>query len=274
MLKQRLITAAILVPLVVAAILYLPTNILNWLLALVVAAAAWEWLTIIKVTDLTRRLLWILGIVVLTSLNKTVLPNELFLLLAVIVWLSAAVIILKFGHTGLPANLTSLFKQQSFGIATTVILLSLFWVSSLILHQSAMGPQLLLYVLISVWLADTGGYFAGKKYGKTKLASVVSPNKSWEGVWGALVLTSIWALLAYAFGIADSISLVAWLVLTLLTVAISIVGDLFESLFKRSYQVKDSGNLLPGHGGVLDRIDSLLSAVPVFVAGLSLLGAI
>jgi phosphatidate cytidylyltransferase len=127
---------------------------------------------------------------------------------------------------------------------------------------------------VSVWLADTGGYFAGKRWGKTPLAKAVSPNKTWQGVWGALTLTGAWALLAYALGINGDLSLLSWLLLTLFTVMISIIGDLFESLFKRSYNVKDSGNLLPGHGGILDRIDSLIAAVPVFVAGLVLLGGI
>ena len=132
----------------------------------------------------------------------------------------------------------------------------------------------LLYVMVSVWLADTGGYFAGKKWGKDKLAKVISPNKTWQGVYGALALTSIWAVLAYLLNINGSLSLLAWLGLTLVTVLISIVGDLFESLFKRAHQVKDSGNLLPGHGGILDRIDSLIAAVPIFVAGLAVLGAL
>lgn len=274
MLKQRLMTAAVLVPLVVLAILYLSTQTLNWLLALVVAAAAWEWLSIIKVNDVTRRMLWILGIFVLTSLNNTVISTGFFSVVAVIVWVIAAVLILRFGHTGLPKKVAALFKQQSFGIISATVLLSLFWVSSLTLHKLPLGPQQLLYVLVSVWLADTGGYFAGKKYGKTPLAKAVSPNKTWEGVLGALGLTSIWAVIAFLLGMSGSLGLIAWLVLTLVTVAFSIIGDLFESLFKRSYQVKDSGNLLPGHGGVLDRIDSLISAVPIFVAGLSILGTV
>lgn len=274
MLKQRLITAAILVPLVIMAILFLPTERLNWLLALVVGAAAWEWFAIIKITDPTRRLLWILGVVVLTSLLQKAGQTTLFLLPAVLIWSLATVLILRFGHSGLPNHLLSLFKNPIFGLASAVILLTLFWTSFTTLHQSDMGPELIIYVLVSVWLADTGGYFAGKRFGKTPLAKAVSPNKTWEGVWGALVLTGLWAFVAYIMGLNSTISLFNWLLLTLITVLLSIVGDLFESLFKRSYQVKDSGNLLPGHGGVLDRIDSLISALPIFVAGLVLLGQI
>ena len=153
-------------------------------------------------------------------------------------------------------------------------MLALFLLTSVQLHQSSdIGPQQLLYVIVLVWLADTGGYFAGKKWGKTPLAKAVSPNKTWEGVAGALVLGIVWAIVAYSFGFSGSLTIMTWLFLSIISLLISIVGDLFESLFKRSHQVKDSGNLLPGHGGVLDRIDSLISAVPVFTAGLYFLGA-
>ena len=113
-----------------------------------------------------------------------------------------------------------------------------------------------------------------KKWGKKALAKAVSPNKTWEGVWGALGLTTIWAIIAFEIGLGGRLSLQTWLLLTLSSVAMSIVGDLFESLFKRSHNIKDSGNLLPGHGGILDRIDSLIAAVPIFVAGLILTGGL
>ena len=274
MLKQRLITAAILIPLVVLGILMLQTQTLQWLVALVSALAAWEWFGIIGIHDMTRRLIWLSGLCLLATLSITDLPVWFVLSIAAILWLAAAVMILKYGHQGLPNQLASLFRHPGFGVASAVILLALFWATTIVLHQTALGPQQLLYVLVSVWLADTGGYFAGKKWGKTPLAKAVSPNKTWQGVWGALSLTGIWAIIAFAMGLGGSLSLLTWLLLTLFTVAISIVGDLFESLFKRSYNIKDSGNLLPGHGGILDRIDSLIAAVPIFVAGLFLTGGL
>jgi phosphatidate cytidylyltransferase len=127
--------------------------------------------------------------------------------------------------------------------------------------------------MITVWLADTGGYFAGKRYGKTKLAKAISPNKTWEGVLGAQVLALIWALIFFYLVGGQSLSLVVWLILTAFIVMISVVGDLLESVFKRCFDKKDSGQLLPGHGGMLDRVDSLLAAVPIFVASLVVLGA-
>lgn len=274
MLKQRLITAAILIPLVVFGILNLQTTTLQWFVALVSVLAAWEWFGIIGIQDTTKRLIWISGLSLLATVSLTYLSVGIISFVSIMLWLAAATIILKYGHQGLPQNLATLFKQTEFGIASAVIILALFWVATIVLHQTTIGPQQLLYVLVSVWLADTGGYFAGKKWGKTALAKAVSPNKTWQGVWGALALTSVWALIAFSMGISGSLSLFSWLMLTLFTVAISIIGDLFESLFKRSYNVKDSGNLLPGHGGILDRIDSLVAAVPIFVAGLVLLGGL
>ena len=273
MLKQRLITAAILIPLVALGILKLETSQLQWFIGLASVLAAWEWLSIIGIHDVTKRLIWVVGLLLAVALSAY-LPMMLILIIALLSWLAASVVILKYGHTGLPAMLADVFKQTHFGIACTLILLTLFWLSITILHLAPLGPEQLLYVLVSVWLADTGGYFAGKKWGRTPLAKSVSPNKTWQGVWGALALASVWAILAYMLGINGDLPLLIWLSLTLLTVMVSIVGDLFESLFKRSFNVKDSGNLLPGHGGILDRIDSLIEAIPIFVAGLMLTGTL
>ncbi len=274
MLKQRLITAAVLIPLVVLGILNLSSDVLNWFIALVVGLAAWEWLTLIGIADPIRRLLWVSGLFVLAQVFTESLPLGFVVFLAVLAWTVASVAIIQFRHTGLPRQLKTLFQSPVFGVATMIGLLALFWSTSISLHRNPLGPEQFLYVLVTVWLADTGGYFAGKKWGHSPLAKEVSPNKTWQGVYGALVLTSIWAVIAYMMGINGTLSFVAWLLLTVVTVAVSIVGDLFESLFKRSHQVKDSGNLLPGHGGVLDRIDSLIAAVPIFVTGLMLLGTI
>jgi phosphatidate cytidylyltransferase len=273
MLKQRLMTAAVLIPLVVLGILKLETHNLQWFVSIVALLAAWEWLSIIGIHDVAKRLKSLFGLVIALVISVYI-PMTLMMLIALVLWLVVTKIILQYGHKGLPNHLVTLFRKTRFGIACTVVLLTLFWLSVMTLHQTPKGPEQLLYVLISVWLADTGGYFAGKKWGKTPLAKAVSPNKTWQGVWGALALTSLWAIIAFSLGIAGNLSLFTWLLLTLFTVMLSIIGDLFESLFKRSYNVKDSGNLLPGHGGVLDRIDSLIAAVPVFVAGLILTGTL
>ncbi|MBL1320829.1 MAG: phosphatidate cytidylyltransferase [Methylophaga sp.] len=270
MLKQRLLTAAVLIPLVVFSLLYLPTSIVQWLLAGVVVLAAWEWFAIIGFKQRPERLFSFASLALITVLTAIVIS---FLLLSTILWSIILVLVVRYAHSALPANIEKVIMQPVSAVILASLVLALFWHSAVLLHSTPLGAQQLLYIMVLVWLADTGGYFAGKRWGKTKLAKAISPNKTWEGVAGAVVLGLIWAVIAYAINLSGSLGLISWLVLSLVALLISIVGDLFESLFKRAHNIKDSGNLLPGHGGILDRIDSLLAAVPVFTAGIFWLGA-
>lgn len=274
MLKQRLWTAAILIPVVMLSILYLPTAILQWLIAITIVLAAIEWFGII---GLSSRLAMTTGIVtlIITISLMLLLPMNLLLIIPLIVWGIILLLVSKFAHRAMPTCLQSLLMKPYYALVIASFVLALFWHSAVILHHSSsLGPKQLLFVMVLVWLADTGGYFAGKRWGKTALAKAISPNKTWEGVAGALVLGTIWTMIAYFTGLSGEVNLLQWSILSLSALLISIVGDLFESLFKRCHNVKDSGNLLPGHGGMLDRIDSLIAAVPVFTSGLFLLGAI
>lgn len=146
------------------------------------------------------------------------------------------------------------------------------WLAIVALHgNGADGPRTVLFLLVLVWVADSGAYLAGRRWGRRKLAPGLSPGKTWEGVLGAgvgaLVLGAGWSLFyRYPFGLA-----LAFVTLCVSTVVVSVVGDLFESWMKRGCGVKDSGSIFPGHGGLLDRIDSLTAAAPWFVGGLSLL---
>jgi phosphatidate cytidylyltransferase len=146
-----------------------------------------------------------------------------------------------------------------------VILVAL-WVALMGLRGD-FGPGYVLFLLLLIWVADIGAYFAGRHWGQRKLAPVISPGKTWEGVWGATAAALAFALLGAAvLGIGTRWP---WFVaICMVTVGFSIIGDLFESMIKRQRGVKDSGSLLPGHGGVLDRIDSLTAAAPVFLLGL------
>ena len=275
MLKQRLITAAILIPLVILAILKLPTNILQWCIAGVTLLAAWEWFAIVGIHSVLQRSISFISLITLAALATNYLNPDVLILIGVVVWLLATLLVFRFAHIALPTSVARIVADKYFGFIVAIMVLVPFWISAISLHQfSSLGPQQLLYVMVTVWLADTGGYFAGKRWGKHALAKVISPNKTWQGVYGALALVAVWAVIAYLLGINGQLSLITWLMLTVITALFSIVGDLFESLFKRSHQVKDSGNLLPGHGGILDRIDSLLAAVPIFVAGLMMLGTV
>jgi len=273
MLKQRLITAAVLIPLVVLSILYLSTSTMQWLLAIVAGLAAWEWFSIIGFSS-QRKMFFALLVLVFSAVLLSLLPITLLLTAGIVIWALILLLVSYFAHKNLSNTFQHIFKHAVLALIMAALVLALFWNSAVLLHASSeIGPQQLLYAMVLVWLADTGGYFAGKRWGSRKLASAISPNKTWEGVAGAVVLGSVWAVIGFYFELAGSLGVITWLLLSAATLLISIVGDLFESLFKRCYQVKDSGNLLPGHGGMLDRIDSLIAAVPVFTAGLYLLGA-
>lgn len=272
MLKQRLLTAAILIPLVVLSLLYLPTSIFKWFLAVVVVLAAWEWFSMIGFHDKYKMLL-AMAMLGITAIAGTFLSINTVVIVAIVVWGLILLFVSYYAHQVLPQAVQKLFLQPIIALMMATIVLSLFWLSAIQTHATSLGAQQLLYIMVLVWLADTGGYFAGKRWGKLQLAKAISPNKTWEGVAGALILGAAWAIIGYYWGVSGSLSLVSWLLLSAVSLLISIVGDLFESLFKRSYQIKDSGNLLPGHGGMLDRIDSLIAAVPVFMAGLFYLGA-
>ncbi|MBP6597750.1 MAG: phosphatidate cytidylyltransferase, partial [Arenimonas sp.] len=138
--------------------------------------------------------------------------------------------------------------------------------------EQPLGPRWTLFALALVWAADSGAYFAGSRFGRRKLAPSISPGKTWEGVLGGLAASMLLAVAVLPMlGLAWP-ALPALVLLTLVTAAISVAGDLFESLMKRQSGVKDSGALLPGHGGLMDRLDSLLAALPIFAVGKAWLG--
>jgi phosphatidate cytidylyltransferase len=273
MLKQRLWTAGILIPVVMLSILFLPTSILQWLIAVIIILAAIEWFSIIGYAGRLQMILAIVSLGIISGL-VWLWSRGTLMWMPIIVWGVILLIVTRYAHRSMPACIQAFLMKRFNALILASIVLALFGHGAVILHQSGdLGPQQLLFVMILVWLADTGGYFAGKRWGKTPLAKAISPNKTWEGVAGAIVLGGIWTLIGYEIGISGSISWPQWLLLSISVLLISIVGDLFESLFKRCHNIKDSGNLLPGHGGMLDRMDSLIAAVPVFTAGLFLLGA-
>jgi phosphatidate cytidylyltransferase len=177
-------------------------------------------------------------------------------------WVLAIALVLQF--PGSASRWSSSAAQFVIGL----IVLIPTWLAVVALHESGeQGPLLVMYLLSLIWVADSGAYFSGRAWGKRKLAPAVSPGKSWEGVGGGALLS-----LAYAVGAAQVLGLPGnqwplFVVLSLVTVLFSVLGDLTESMFKRHAGIKDSGTLLPGHGGVLDRIDSVTAAAPVFVVG-------
>ncbi len=270
MLKLRIITALILAPLVVWGVLGLATPHFALLLGVVFALGAWEWGTLAAFANRTAQGVFVavIAAAMYGLYSLTAQQAHLIYLVGagVVWWMMALVWVIRYPNgAGLWRN--SVVART---VAGVMIMLPA-WLALVSLHRDAPGVALLVMVLM--WSADSGAYFAGKAFGRRKLAPRVSPGKSWEGVFGGIVV----ALLAGAVGLyllTDSFNgLPLFLGLVAVTVAVSVLGDLTESLFKRIMDVKDSGGLLPGHGGILDRIDSLMAAAPVFWLGLVLLGA-
>ncbi len=272
--KQRIITALILAPLAVLAIFKLSLPFFGVVVAAIAVIALWEWAQFIGSQS---RYVAMVPAVACLVLSYVVIPSDgsalnhlnsihfSILIAASAWWTIASMLVITYPKTTRIWKESTLLKQL-FGILT---ILPFFW-SLLILRAQGIdsapyyGSQLVLYVCLIVWAADSGAYFAGTAFGKHKMAPHVSPNKSVEGLIGGVVVALIVGCIAsdlFEISFSSTGSMIA---ITLITVVISVLGDLAESMFKRASGVKDSSNIIPGHGGVLDRIDSLTAAFPVF----------
>lgn len=273
MLKQRILTALVLIPLLVAALFYLPPGWIAALFGVFIAAGAWEWAALSGLATQFARSAYTLGLLLLGAVGIASMLRQpvlmvVFLTAAVLwwIWACAELVLRRDIHQGM---FTALPNRIIGGFLVLVPL----WVAAIYLLVADMQrPRALLYLLVLVWVADTAAYFAGSFFGKTRLAPHVSPGKTVEGVVGGVLGV---VLLAWLCGTMiwrlESWALVRWIGLAVVTALFSVVGDLTESKLKRIAGVKDSGSLIPGHGGVLDRIDALTAAMPVFVLGILIL---
>ncbi len=267
MLKTRIITALVLLAVFLPTLILLPAVYIGAFFLVALLAAAWEWGRLL--TPQSARAAWLyalfcLAIILLLLGMQNASWQFGLLLLAVLFWFFIAPFILARGM-----NL-SLQKLRSFYVVIGLILLPATWFSLVFLRE--LGLTFLLTSITLVWVADIGAYFVGKAFGKHKLAIQISPGKSIEGALGGLVLCYGYALICVIYLPFESTLFGAWairfgwvpmfLMVTVLT-AFSIFGDLFESQLKRLAGVKDSSQLLPGHGGVLDRVDALIPAMPI-----------
>lgn len=270
MLKQRIITAVILIPLVILSLLYASVQGFTIGLAVVLLIATFEWNNFVGYKNKVSG--WVFSLIVTASFLYLEFAANLQLIqyviyLSLIWWLITLPLLFTF-----PFKPSHLLQQKTIKVIIGfVVLLSTFLALNLLRNSTEFGSDYVLYLLIIIWIADSGAYFAGRAWGKHKLIPNVSPGKSWEGVAGAIVATFIAALVALDLLNITSAQSLLFIVITLVTVAYSIIGDLSESMFKRMANIKDSGHILPGHGGILDRIDSLMSGLPVFLAGLWLM---
>ncbi len=279
MLKQRIITALILAPAAISAIFYLPINYFAILLMAIIGIGSWEWARFMGLVDTVQRLgyavvtsaiiaaLWFLLPVDETWLVITGVQHDItsILWLSVLWWLFAAFLMFLYPKS------SSFWANNKFIIAIFGWLtLVPTWLAFMVLRTNNhlldefQGAQLLMYLFMLVWSADVGAYFVGKSLGKRKLMPNVSPGKTIEGFLGGVVCASILTVIV-GFALQwSSDKFMTALMVTLLITSISVLGDLTESMFKRQAGVKDSGTILPGHGGILDRIDSLTATAPVF----------
>lgn len=263
MLKWRLITAGILIPFVLLSIFYLPLIGIKIVLGILLVASAYEYG---KLCDLPHSFTpaftgTLLGLFLLLAFLPflNALPMKV-IALGGIFWIWALCLLFLY----VKSNQT-LWGWEGFLSKSLIgagLLLPAFIAMMLL---AALGPWWLLAGLVLVWATDTGAYFAGRAFGKRFLAKSISPKKTWEGAIGGLITAIIVGFLFYAFVPEfEAISFFVWLYTMIAVVCFSIIGDLFESMLKRVAGVKDSGTLLPGHGGLLDRIDGLLAAMPVY----------
>jgi len=267
MLKSRLLTAFLMGPLILWAIYAMPETPFAIFSLVLVSLGAWEWSVFAGwVKPLQRNLYFIINVLFfVTVLFFQNIELDLIIIAASLFWWAICIpLLLSFPFK----DKTLLHSREIKTLVGIILLLATLVSMVLIRNNPAYGSEYVLYIILIIWFADSGAYFAGRALGKNKLIPNVSPGKTWEGVAGAIVATLIVAFVSLdLLSIPSSHSLI-FILVTLVAVIYSIVGDLSESMFKRMANIKDSGSLIPGHGGILDRIDSLMSALPVFYAGL------
>lgn len=279
MLKYRLLTAVILIPIVIAALFLLSPVNFGYVVIAVCALGAWEWAQFAGWHSQTKRVgLAIAFAAILLAIQFSLSsfdaltrePVILYGLWAGLIWWVVA-IILVITYPASAAWGKSVVARLLFGLLTIVPFYCGMVVLRTIGYQSdtSFGAWWLLYVMLLVWGADSGAYAFGRTMGRNKLAPKVSPGKTWEGLIGGLITAG---LISWLFSVYSPIPVMPdyLLVTSIIVVVVSVFGDLTESMFKRQSGIKDSSHLIPGHGGILDRIDSLTAAIPVF-AGLNLL---
>jgi phosphatidate cytidylyltransferase len=292
MTRTRIITALVMAPVAIAAILLLPTRWFAAVSALVFLMGLWEWLKLAEIDDtLSRTLLLIANLLLMVLLiwasRSSSGPSPVLFQIVVLAgaawWLVSLLWLRFFNFASDHETYARVFK-----LAAGTLAIIPAWCALCLIHSDNFNELLprtgiqsghlwVLVALTIVWAADSGAYFAGrhfggKLFGSRKLAPRISPNKTLEGLLGGLLAGVAVGLLFTTFTYLSLAQVPAFIVVALATVLFSVVGDLFESLLKRHVGAKDSGKLIPGHGGILDRLDGVLAALPIFALGKELFG--
>lgn len=259
MFMQRLITSLILVPLVLFALFYANPWVLGVIVLVIFLAASRECWQLIPIDSVFNKIAFL--VLMLLGLWVCGYLFSYWLTIGLLLWICIIVAIITFpssqDYWGYPILVAG----------ACIVLLPLFVQSLIHIYSLPQGKSLLVYLLFLIWAADVGAYLVGKRWGTHKLIPQVSPGKSWEGMLGGFILAMVVAGIGYYCYTPYSIFI--WFALAVVTVIISIFGDLFISILKRRCHLKDTGAIIPGHGGVLDRLDSLIAAMPLFYFGLT-----
>jgi CDP-diglyceride synthetase len=254
MFKQRLLMTVILIPLVLLAIYQLPGIYFAGLATLLLAAMLWEWQQFVHFPEVEKPLakfsLLLIGALLVAKFWT------LFIFVDLLFWLFATFVIVTY------PNYQKLWSNDAFVALNAWLLLGVIYALIIELQMQADGKNQLVALMAIVWAADIGAYLVGKQWGEHKMIPLVSPGKSWEGLFGGLGLACIVGAIESVW--LNPFSNFKWFILVVVVALISVIGDLWMSLLKRRCQLKDTGHLIPGHGGLLDRLDSLLAALPVF----------
>lgn len=265
MLKQRIITGSILALVVVSLLFLLPSLWFAGLFGVALLLVAWEWAGLCGYRKKSLRYIYVLvvlstGVVFLLLTLQNPVTTKFVLIVASAWWIMALIDLLG-GKSDTPLSASPMVK-----LISGILLIVAMWLSVYYLHKfDSNSPAALLFLFLLVWLADSGAYITGKLWGKAKLAPNVSPGKTIEGLFGGIVAVSLFSLLTgYFYAHLPLQALLLLLLIAVVVTLFSVLGDLVESKYKRIAGIKDSGNILPGHGGILDRIDGFAAAAPVF----------
>ncbi|KXS52360.1 MAG: phosphatidate cytidylyltransferase [Marinobacter sp. T13-3] len=272
MLKTRIITALILAPIAIGGIFFLPPLGFALFTGAVITLGAWEWANMSGIEGQPGRVAYALAFAALLY-GLRHLPAMEVLWLSVLWWLVCFALVCRY-----PAG-SDRWGSSWLRAVMGVFVLVPAWTglnhlrtAELQFGEASNSLLAILYVLFVVWVADIGAYFAGRAFGKAKLAPRVSPGKSWAGVWGGLAAVVVLAVVTSLLASASASQTLLLVLASVVTGLVSVLGDLLESMMKRFRGIKDSSQLLPGHGGVMDRVDSLTAAIPVFALLITLMG--